>query len=202
MSSATYGQAALDLAVTRLRPYLDDSLLADVTGAEQPSTDLGRDLVAEVGRSALALRTKLRCIGDYTALSPADQGWFDTATGVLAAIRLRGAALAQVNDGLTKRKAGDEEETFAPPDGAEERRWESELAEAAGLILCVQNARVQIALNLNVMMVSGRTRTRETYGRYTLATILASLLPAGWGGDRRSMLAGSGVDAGGGPGFF
>lgn len=200
--SVTHGQAALDLAVTRLRPYLDDSLVADVTGAEEPITDLGRDLVAEVGRAALALRTSLRCIGDYAALTEADQGWFDTAAGILAAIRLRGAALAQVNDGLTKRKAGDEEETYSPPDAAEERRWETELLEAAGFISCVQAARVQIASTLNVINVAGRTRAREASGRYTLPHILASLLPSGWGGDRRSVLAGNGVDAGGGVGFF
>lgn len=200
--SSRYGQAALDLAVTRLRPYLDDSLVADVTGAEEPSTDLGKDLVAEVGRAAGALRTRLRCIADYADLSEVDRGWFDTATGILAAIRLRGAALAQVNDGLAKRKAGDEEETYSPPDGAEERRWESELTEAAGFISCVQKARIGIATTLNVIMVSGRTRTREAYGRYTLSMILASLLPAGWGGDRRSLLAGYDVGAGGGSGCF
>ncbi len=202
MSNATYGQAALDLAVTRLRPYLDDSLVADVTGTEQPATDLGKDLVAEVGRAALSLRTSLRCIGDYGALSPSDQGWFDTATGILAAIRLRGAALAQVNGGLAKRKAGDEEETYSPPDGAEERRWEKELLEAAGFISCVQAARVQIASTLTVINVAGRTRTREASGRFALPHILASLLPSGWGGDRRSVLAGNGADGGGGIGFF
>ena len=188
----TYGQAALDLAVSRLRPYLDDALLADVTGAEQPVTDLGKDLVAEVGRSAQALRARLRCIQDYDVLSPSDKLWFDTATGILAAISQRGPALSQVNGGLTKRKAGDEEDTYAPPDPEEERRWLAELSEAVGFIGCVQSARVQIASTLNVINVSGRTRTRETYGRYSLSTILASLLPAGWGGDRRSLLYGYG----------
>lgn len=187
----TYGQAALDLAVSRLRPYLNAALLnaaliADMSGVETPATDAGKDLVAEAGRSALALRAKMRCIQAYADLSADDQAWFDTAVGVLTAITLRGAALGQAHDGLQKRKAGDEEETYAVPDAGEERRWAQELAEAAGNIACVQNARVQHAATLNVFYASGRSRAREASGRISLPALLASLLPAGWGGDRRS----------------
>lgn len=202
MTDVLYGPAALTLAVTRLRPYLDDALVADVTSPEDPVTDLGKDLVAEVSLAATAIRAKLRCIAAYGSLSAADQGWFDTAVGVLSAIRLRGPALAQANGGLSKRKAGDEEDTYSSPDPGEEARWQAELTEALSLIACVQNARVTIAATLNVINVSGHTRTREQHGRYSLTRIISSLLPAGWGGDRRSLLSGYGLDGGGGPGTF
>lgn len=181
-----YGQSALNLAVSRLRPYLNAALVADMAGTETPATDAGKDLVAEAGRAALALRGKMRCIKPYAGLSGEDQQWFDIAVGVLAAITLRSAAIGQAHDGLIKRKAGDEEEVFAVPDADEERRWAAELAEAVGNIGCVQKARIQIASTLNVISAAGRSRTREENGRLSLPTLLASLLPSGWGGDRRS----------------
>lgn len=193
------GPAAADFAQRRLRPYLDDvfEVPADAdAGEREQATRLGDDLLAEVDRAATALRGRFRCIAAYPLLTPADQGWFDQAAGLMAAITLLAPAMGQANDGLAKLKTPEFEYTFSPPDPAEEQRWLFELTGIVSNIRCVRAARVQIAASINLFGAVGRTRTRQSSGRYALPAMIASLLPAGWGGDRRSLLTTGTANAG------
>ncbi len=205
MTEPIIGPAAADFAQRRLRPYLDD-VFEVPAGADaderRAATRLGDDLLAEVDRAAAALRGRFRCIAVYAALAPADREWFDKAAGLMAAITLLAPAMGQANDGLAKLREGDQEKTFAPPDAGEERRWTAELTEIVGNIACIRAARTQIAANVNLFGATGRTRTRQENGRHSLPAMIASLLPAGWGGDRRSLLTTGVADAGGGAGAF
>ena len=171
---ALYGQAALDTANRQLAAY-------------EAVVDPGA-LASETDVSAATLRVRFVCIVDYSTLSVTDQVWFDQAVGAYTAIKLISSLAASAAEGLSVSKDGDHETRFMAPTSDQQALLYKFLHDSIGYLSCVRKMRRSIAADINVIAVGGATRSREATGRYSLPRLVASLLPSGWGGDRRVAL--------------
>lgn len=167
---ANYGQAAIDTAHRRLKPF--------AAGIDPD------DLTAELTQSSLLIRTKYPSIGAYDALTGTDQEWFDTAVGTLTAIMLLGNAVLTSNNGLTQLQTPDFKYTFAVPSDDQQTMLTAQLQQAIGFIASVRSGRASVAAATSVFGVAGKSRTRQEAGRSSLPHMIQTLLPSGWGGDR------------------
>jgi hypothetical protein len=160
----TWGATASKIAMSRLG-YFASAIAPD-------------DLSANLDESSSAIRAKWPCVGEYDSILPADQAWFDTATGVMAAMTLIAAAITSQNDGMTSFKTDQQQSVFvSAPSLDEQVKWQNELAEAISFISCIRASLTASAASYSMFTLTGRTRQRESNCRLDISGIL----PVGWG---------------------